>query len=381
MARIIVASYMVRMPVGGYHSWMLQWLLGFTRLGHEVWFVEKSGWPESCIDPITWTRSDDCRRGTAALDVLLARFGLAGRWCYVDAAGAYHGMSRQAIEAVFNSADLFVDHMRDCEWVEESRSVGHRTIIDGEPAFTQARMLKRRAAGKAVIEYDSYYSVGLNVGTSRSSAPDAGCRWRPIFDPVVMDLFPVTPPPADAPFTTIMAWEAHNTLVFDGVSYASKQAEFPKIMDLPSRSRRATFELAMSGLAPFDTLTAAGWRVQESARVTADYDAWLAYILGSRGEISVCKEYFVSTNSGAFSDRSAAYLACGRPAIVQDTGFSAHLPVGRGLFAFRTVDEAAAAVDAVMTDPGAHARWAREIAGDCLAADVVLKRLLDDVGL
>ena len=98
MARIILSSYVVRMPVGGYQSWMLQWLLGFRSLGHEVYFVEKSGWKGSCIDPLTWNRSDDCAAGTQAWSSTLARFGLENNWCYVDAEGAYHGLSRESIE-------------------------------------------------------------------------------------------------------------------------------------------------------------------------------------------------------------------------------------------------------------------------------------------
>ena len=100
-----------------------------------------------------------------------------------------------------------------------------------------------------------------------------------------------------------------------------------------------------------------------------------------RGEFSVCKNVFVATRSGWFSDRSAAYMASGRPVVVQETGFSRHLPCGEGLFAVETVDEAAAALDEVAANYPRHSRAAREIAQEHLAAAKVLKRFLDELGV
>src|SRR2546421_7238545 len=98
---------MVRYPLGGNLSWTLQWLVGLHRLGHEVYLAEKSGYPNSCYDPVQNVMSDDCAYGMTAVDDLLRRFGLEGRWCYVDAEERYHGLSRQRIEAIFTTAELF----------------------------------------------------------------------------------------------------------------------------------------------------------------------------------------------------------------------------------------------------------------------------------
>jgi hypothetical protein len=380
VARIIVASYVVRLPVGGYQSWVLQWLLGFRRLGHEVWFVEKSGWPDSCLDPATWIGSDDCSAGTQSWNALLARHGLENNWCFVDAAGCYHGVSRDRIESVFRTADLFLDMVRICEWPEESSWAAVTAQVDGEPGMKQMRMEQMVAKGMPLHQYDHYFTVGLNVGQPGCRVPTAGKQWKPTFDPVVMDLFPAVNPPADAPYTTIMAWESHAPVEFQGQSYGSKNAEFPAFFGLPSLVQ-SPLELAISGDAPHSQLLRAGWRLCGSGRATASFDRWLDYIRKSRGEFAVSKSYFVATNSGAFSDRSAAYLAMGRPVVMQDTGFSAHLPCGRGLFAFGTVDEAAAAIDAIDSDYTSHSRWARELAREYLSIDVVLPRLLKDVGL
>ena len=379
MARIIVSAYVVRLPLGGYHSWILQWLLGFKRLGHDVWFVEKAGWPKSCIDPATWKRSDDCTAGVAAWHAVLSRFELGDRWCFVDAAGTYHGASRAEIESVFKSADLFVDHMRDCEWREECHWAAHRAFIDGEPGMTQVRMIRQAALGTEMMAYDSYHTVGLNVGTERSTVPSVGKNWRPIYDPVVLDLFDVGAPPPGAPFTTVMSWQAHPDFEYEGVTYGSKYLEFPKIQSLPAQTP-VPLELAVSGLMPIPELKAAGWRVRDSVEATRTFDRWRGYIAQSRGELTICKHYFVAMNTGFFSDRSAAYLAAGRPVILQDTGFSAHLPVGEGLFAFRTGDDAAGAVEAVRTDYDRHSRAARAIAAEYLDAGKVLGHFLSEVG-
>jgi len=376
MARIVLAGYAVRLPLGGYHSWMLQWLEGFRRLGHDVWFVEKAGWSKSCINPETWKSSDDCAAGVEAWSTVLDRFGFGERWCFVDAGGTYHGASRRQVEDAFRGTDVFVDHMWDCEWREECRWASHRAWIDGEPGMSQVRILARANEGRTAMAYDSYHSVGLNVGADGCPVPTVGHTWHPIVAPVVPALFSADPPPPGAPFTTVMAWQAHDDFTYDGVTYGSKYLEFPRIQDLPRRTS-VPLELAVSGTMPVADLEASGWRVRDSVRATRTLDLWHQYIAGSLGELSICKQYFVAMNTGFFSDRSAAYLASGRPVILQDTGFSAHLPVGEGLFAFRTGDEALAAVEAVRADPARHGRAARAIAREHLDAEKVLRAFLE----
>src|SRR5918999_2991665 len=126
MARIVVGSYMVRYPLGGMMSWVLQYLVGFKLLGHDVYFVEKSGYPNSCYDPVKNVMSDDCSYGIATLSTLLDRFGLAGKWCFVDAAGRYHGLSRERVETVFESADLFIDMGTHGGWLNKATGAGLR---------------------------------------------------------------------------------------------------------------------------------------------------------------------------------------------------------------------------------------------------------------
>ncbi len=381
MARVILGSYMVRYPLGAVLSWALQYLTGFQKLGHEVFFVEKSGYPKSCYDPSRDVMSDDCSYGTAAVEVVLSRIGMGGKWCFVDAAGLHYGLSRERVQAVFDSADLFVDMGTHGAWLDEAARTGMRVLVDGEPGFTQMKMQKALAAGRTLPSYDFYYSNGRNIGTEQSAAPTGGKTWRPLFHPVDIATFPVVPSPADAPFTTIMNWQSYEPVKYLGETYGHKDVEFVKFMTLPTLTH-SSLEIAVAGsTVPREELTGAGWRIQDPHRVTRSFDSFIDYIHRSRGEFSVCKSGYVRLNTGWFSDRGAAYLASGRPVVQQDTGFGAHLPCGQGLFAVRDVDEAAAAIDAIAGDYDRHARWAREIAAEHLDARKVLGRMLQDIGM
>src|SRR5690606_11864118 len=121
-----------RHPLGGIVSWTLQWLVGLQGLGHDVYLVERSGYPQSCFDPSRGTMGDDCAYGTAVVDALLRRFELGGRWCYVDAGGGYHGLDRQRVQELFRSADLFLDLGTHGAWLEEAGDIPCRVLVDGE---------------------------------------------------------------------------------------------------------------------------------------------------------------------------------------------------------------------------------------------------------
>ncbi len=380
MARIVVASWMVRYPLGGNLSWTMQWLVGFQQLGHEVYLVEKADLPDSCWDPARGVLRDDAAFGTAAASELLSRFGLGRQWCFVDFHGRYYGMPRAEARAVLRSADLVVDIGNHGAWLDESAGAGVRILVDGEPGATQMKWENKLAAGESLPEFDHYFSNGANVGSAASAIPRAGQRWRPLFNPVVSELFAGPPPPADAPFTTVMNWQAHGKLVFQAMTYGQKDVEFQKFMCLPRRTS-ARLEAAVAGRIPRDELLACGWQIRDAHEVTASFDSYRDYIHASMGEFSVAKHVYVATNSGWFSDRSAAYLASGRPVVLEETGFSRHLPCGRGLFAVSTLEEAAGAIEAIRGDYHRQSAWARELAREHLDARVVLGRLLRDLGI
>lgn len=381
MARIVLGSYMVRYPLGGMMSWVLQYLVGFHRLGHDLYFVEKSGYPLSCYHPPSDQMTDDCTYGTAVVHDILDRYGLGDRWCYVDAKNTYHGMSQAAIESVFETADVFVDMGTHGAWMHEAAAAGTRVLIDGEPGLSQVKTQARLEAGDAVPEYDWYFSNGRNLANGTSLAPSAGRQWRALFHPVVTDLYAPDECRPDAPFTTVMNWQSYGRIERDGAVYGHKDLEFAKFMTLPTRVS-PPLEVAVSGRkAPLSELRAHGWQVRSGHDVTASVDSFNEYVRASRGEFSVCKNGFVALRTGWFSDRSAIYLAFGKPVILQDTGFAAHLPVGEGLFAVTALEDAVAAIDAIQTNYRKQCRRAREIAEEHLDAVKVLGRLLGDIGL
>jgi len=94
----------------------------------------------------------------------------------------------------------------------------------------------------------------------------------------------------------------------------------------------------------------------------------------------VAKEQNIQLKSGWFSDRSATYLASGRPVIVEDTGFGAYLPVGEGLVPFEGPDNARAAIETVLADYPKHRRAARLIAEQHFDSAKVLTGILKHCG-
>src|SRR5262245_1373787 len=245
MARIVLSSCLFRYPMGGMMSWLLQYLVGLRRLGHDVHYVERATRNNDCFDPARDVMSDDCRYGIRAVGRLLERFGFADCWQFVDLVGDRHGLPKQRVHAAFASADLFIDMGGDHSWLEDATPCALRILIDCEPGFTQMKMAGRLERGKPLPQYDFYYTTGRNVGTEKSPLPLAGRRWHPLVDPVVPDLFPVEPPRPGAPFTTVMSWQSFRPRVYDGRSYGHKDLEFARFESLPRRTKVA-LEVAVS---------------------------------------------------------------------------------------------------------------------------------------
>ena len=380
MARIVFGSYFVRYPLGGMMSHVMQYLVGFRNLGHHVVFVERAEYPDACFDPVRNLMANDCSYGVGVASSLLERFGLQDRWCFVDYEGRYYGLDRDRVERAFSQAEVFIDMGTHGAWNEEARAAGLRVLVDGEPGLNQIKMETGQLDPDRA--YDIYFTNGRNVGTSSSSVPTAGRTWHHIFHPVVAGLFDTAgQAPDDGPFTTVMNWQSHEPIEYRDRSYGQKDIEFEAFIDLPGMVA-APLEVAVAGKeAPRERLRAAGWAVKDGQQATISFEAFVHYIAKSKGEFSVAKNVFVGMNTGWFSDRSAAYLAAGRPVVMQDTGFADHLPTGRGLFAVRTPDQAADAIDEICANPLKHEHAARRISAQYLDAGVVLPRMLETCGL
>ncbi len=381
MARIILGSYMFRYPLGGMNSWVLQYLLGLKDIGHDVYFVEKYGYANSCYDPEKELMSDDCSYGLKLVSELLTRFGLENKWCFVARNDVYHGLSRQQINEIFRSADLFIDMGAHGNWAEESELAALKVLIDGEPGYTQINWARKIEEGIHVPEYDRYFTNGKNVGTPGNPVPTLGLKWEHIYSPVNTMLFPVTGPVINASYSTVMNWQSHDSVKYNGIEYGQKDVEFKKFIDLP-RFTHVPIEVAVSGKnIPEQTLKENRWIVRNGKTVSLTFDAFRYYLSACRGEFSVCKNVFVANNTGWFSDKSAAFLACGKPVILQDTGFSKHLPVGIGLFAVTNINDAKEAILEIEKNYGRHTSTAREIASEYLESKKVMRQFLNELSI
>ena len=193
-----------------------------------------------------------------------------------------------------------------------------------------------------------------------------------------MRSWPATPGPPDGAFTTILKWEAYQAVEYRGVRYGMKSASFAPYQDLPERVG-AELELATGGPnTPTNELRRHGWSVCNPVHLSSTMENYQDYIRGSKGEFSIAKEGYVISRSGWMSERTGNYLASGRPALVQDTGFTEWLDCGEGLLAFSTQDEAAAGIEEIAARYEAHCRAAREVAEALYGSDKLLTKLIED---
>jgi glycosyltransferase involved in cell wall biosynthesis len=381
MAKIVLGSYMVRYPLGGILSWALQYLVGLKELGHDVYFVEHYAYDDSCYDPVRKVMDNDCKYGVKVVSELLYRFGLEGKWCFVEQGNVYHGLSKEQVRDVFQTADLFIDSGAHGAWVEESAHVPVRVYIDTDPVYTHFKLANDLKQGIPLPEFDYYFTVGRNVGSQNNLAPTLDIAWKHLHNPVQASLFSMAPPDKTGPYTTVMNWKSYPPVTYEGQTYGLKDVEFEKFIGLPHMVK-APMEVAVSGKQiPYDRLRENGWSVTDAQKETISFDSFRQYLFASRGEFSVSKHVYVATDSGWFSDKSAAFLACGRPVVLQETGFSRHLPVGLGLFAVNTPGEAAEAIEKIENNYPKHAQAAQEIAREYLSVSKVLKQFLSEIGL
>jgi hypothetical protein len=261
-----------------------------------------------------------------------------------------------------------------------------RVYVDIDPGFTQFWHAMGNP-GARVDGHDLHFTVGENIGRDGCDIPTSGIAWRPVRQPVVLDDWPPVPtgPTERTRFTTVGSWRGpFGSVEYEGRTYGLKLHEFRRIIELPRRSRY-TFELALD-IHPAEerdlaALAHNGWRLADPSEVAGDPCAFRSYVQRSGAEFSVAQGVYVDTNSGWFSDRTVRYLASGRPALVQDTGFYRRLPVGEGIIAFRTLDDAVAGADAIVGDYERHAIAARAFAEEHFDSDRVLARFCDDAAI
>lgn len=375
--KILCSGSLVRLPLGGYSWHHLQYLMGFKHLGHDVTYFEHYGWPESCFEPVYNAMTSDPSYGLVYLNKLLGRYELKDRWCYLAEDGTAYGMPRERLAEICRECDVYFN-LSNVNWIPELEECKCRALVDTDPVLTQTGAFGMRVP---YSQYDALFTYGENVHRAGCDMPTGGVRWLPTRQPVILDVWKDNEPDPSAPFTTVMNFKAYPDIEHEGQVYGQKDREFEPFFSLPHETGEA-MELAVNAPAAVkERLRAGRWRLADALEVTRDAWKYQRYIKNSRAEFSVAAHAYVSTQCGWFSDRSTAYLASGRPVIVQDTGFSKWLPTGCGVIPFRTREEAVAGLEEINSRLAFHSHAARQIAGEYFRAEKVLGKLIDDAGL
>ena len=371
MTTVIVAGALANKAGSAGEAWVrMSWARGLQRLGLDVHFVEELAGERLDPDAVSW------------FSEIVALFGLEGRATLLHGGQAVAGPPRPQLEAVVTEATLIniSGHLRAPDLL---RAFRRRVMVDIDPGFTQF-WHQQGLPGANIAGHDLYFTIGELIGTPDCSIPTGGIEWHAVRPPVVLDDWPRSNAGFDR-FTTIATWRApFGPIEHAGRTYGLKVHEFRRFIELPGRSGRP-FEIALD-IHPDDhsdlnRLREHDWRIVDPRVAAADPGGFRRYVQGSGAEFSVAQGVYVKTLSGWFSDRTTCYLASGRPALIQDTGFSATLPVGEGLIAFRTVEEAVAGAAAIAENHAEHSAAARRIAEEHFDSDRVLARFCEQVGI
>jgi hypothetical protein len=374
----VVAGYVVRYPVGGMTWVFLNYLLGLRDLGFEPVFVEAAGPQPACYDVAEGRMTDDPSYGIGYLRRVFETLGLDIRWWYRDETADY-GMTRDEAVATLESAAVLLNVSGSC-WTEDFGRAPRKVLVDTDSPFTQIRLADGDDGWRAFVDaHDVHATYATNLACGRSRVPETGHRWIPTRPPVHIPSWAVHPPPTDGPWSTVTSWGAYGSTWWNLEEYRQKDVEYMRLRDLPSRVD-ARLELAIGGDAPRRQLQEFGWSVVDPVDVSHTPRAFQRYLARSRGELSVAKHAYVHAQTGAFNDRSVAYLATGRPVVYSDTGLD-WLETGEGLLTFRSVEEAAAAIKTVEAEPDLHADAAHALAKAHFSAPDVLSELLSRTGI
>jgi hypothetical protein len=365
----VVAGALANKPGSGGEAWVrLNWALGLHRLGFRVLFVEQLSTPEPGRSAVEY------------FEAVTTRFGLDDA-ALLHGADTVAGISIEAVREAAHGAELFVNlsgNLRDLTLVDGCR---RKVYVDLDPGYTQFWHANGIDVGLA--GHDHYVTVGARIGDADCAVPTSGFDWQPVAPPVVLDQWPVAATAAGR-FTTVATWRgAYGRAEYNGHVYGLKAHEFRRMRDLPRRSP-FVFELALA-IDPADEadraeLVDAGWQLVRPDDIASGPERFRDYVRASSAEFSIAQGIYVETQCGWFSDRTAAYLAAGKPVLLQDTGFADAYRSSKGVVSFRTLEEAVAGAAEIVSDYPEHCRAARRLAEEYFDSDIVLGRLLEHVG-
>ena len=358
--RVLLSAMFVRHPHQGGATWAAtQWVLGLRALGHDVAVVEQLDGPATA-EQLAYARTVQEQTGVAVALFSGESGELARRTGPVDLLVNLSGVLRD--EALLATA-------------------GRRLYVDLDPGFTQ--VWHDQGADVGLAGHDAHVTVGLAVGTPSCPVPTGGLAWHAVLPPVVLDRWtPVLVEAVRPAATSVGHWRSYGPVEHEGLRYGQRAHSARRLLALPARSPlplRLALGIHPSETADRSALDRYGWRLLDPRAVAGTPDDYRAFVRGSTAELGIAKSGYVDACTGWFSDRSACYLAAGRPVVAQDTGWSSRLPAGAGLHAYDDVDGAAAALELVAADPVGQGRAAQEVARQHLDARRVLGGLLEAV--
>ena len=386
--RIVVMGFMGSMPIAGVIWQHIHYLVGLQRLGHDVYYIEDSA--RLPYNPQTFEVTDEFGYAARILNQLAREFGFEHRWAYCARylpAKPTAGLRLPKIQQLYREADAILNVCGTQEFNDDLLKSDSILYIESDPGVEQIKVDKRaRSTIEYLKQHRALFTFGENIGTDRFPVPLHKLNWLPTRQPVATDLWKSNRPPATAAvFTSIANWSTSGLkdIEWRGETYLwSKSREFLRFVAAPKRADEP-FELATD--IKDEKIRAKflrnGWRFCSPHEMSVDYWSYRDYIRRSKGEFTVAKDQYVRLHTGWFSDRSACYLAAGRPVITQQTGFTDHYGNDGGLFAFTSVGQIAEAVRAIKLDYKKHSRAARALARQVFEAEKVVGQILERAGV
>ncbi|MEY4917805.1 MAG: hypothetical protein RL616_1718, partial [Verrucomicrobiota bacterium] len=384
--KIILLGFLSHFPVAGVAWQTVHYLIGLQKLGCDVFYVEAHGCTPSKL--MRDDKDDGPARAAEYIAGIMARFGLQNSWAYHAIYDSrYFGLTESQLKNLYREAALIINLHGSHLPTEKLTATNRLVFLETDPVDLQIEIFNGK---KEALEYlkphCAFFTFGENLGAPDCLVPKPTLfKFIPTRQPVVMEFWESHGHGGGDAFTTIGNWrQPWREVQFNGETLRwSKHFEFHKFISLPQKFPAQPFELALSSYHDDDqkTLEQHGWRVRPGLGVSQDLNSYRDYIGSSRGEFTVAKEQNIRLRSGWFSDRAVTYLAAGRPVITQETGFTNIFRTGNGLFAFSNMDELCAAVEAINGDYKKHRRAAREVAREFFSHEVVLGKILSELGL
>jgi hypothetical protein len=386
--RIVVMGFMGSCPIAGVIWQHIHYVVGLQRLGHTVYYIEDSA--RLPYNPETFEVNNEFDYAARLLNRLSREFGFKNRWAFCArylAGNPTAGLPLKRIRQLYRDADAILNICGAQEFNDDLLVSDRILYIESDPGVEQIKIDKGvKATTNYLQRHRALFTFGENAGTKSFPVPTHGFKWLPTRQPVVTDLWKTQrAPPRAAVFTSVANWSTSGLkdITWRGDKYLwSKSREFLRFISAPKKSGE-TFELATN---IEDANTRAkflrnGWRLHSPLQLSVDYWLYRDYIRRSKGEFTVAKDQYIRLNTGWFSDRSACYLAAGRPVIIQETGFTKIYGGKAGLLSFRSLNEIVDAVKVINADYAKHSRAARALAREFFEAENVLKSILDRAGI